>query len=206
MKIVIIRSCDRDDLRAKLCYETMIKYNVADRYIFFHEGNSHPHISSLNKEIIHREFSDNFGGASNVLLMIQEMKKLPIFKDSDTIIFCDADIVMFKNPFDVMPELTEHGGMFDSDFKIGGIYNHISGQFNIVSGLLWNIFIENGRMVFRKSIDLLNSFNYSVADDTIFSVFSYEMKANQFSFKDNECWVHYKIKDEEYNQYLNYIP
>ena len=37
MKILIIRSCDRDKLLANLCYQTAVKNNIADNYIFFHE-------------------------------------------------------------------------------------------------------------------------------------------------------------------------
>jgi len=206
MKIVIIRSCDRDDLRAKLCYETFKKYNVADKYIFFHEGENHPYISSLNEEIIHREFCDNFGGGSNVLTMINEMRKLPTFSDFDSVIFCDADIILYANPYDIMPANAEHAGIFDNNKNIGGVYDHISGQFNIVSGLLWNIFIENGKYFYREAYNILTKLNYSIADDTIFSVFSKLMEAKQYSFSENQCWLHYKIQPHEYEQYLNYKP
>lgn len=37
MRIAIIRSCDRDDYSAHVCYLSMKKHSVADKYIFFHE-------------------------------------------------------------------------------------------------------------------------------------------------------------------------
>ncbi len=206
MKIAIIRSCDRDDLRAKLCYHTLKRHKVADKIIFFHEGTNYPQIDKIqdiDAVFIQREFCDNFGGENNILTMLKEIKaKLPTFNDDDFILFCDADIIMFRNPFSVMPEGTDHAGFFDPNNKIGGEINHISGQLNIVTGSLWNLYIEAGEEGYRESRKTLDKYNYSIADDSIFSVFSHFMQAKQFTFINNECWLHYKIQPEEYENYL----
>lgn len=201
MKIAIIRSCDRDDLRAKLCYHTMTKHKVADKYIFFHEGSDHPHIDSTGAEVIERAFCDNFGGQDNIRIMLHEIKeKLPAFAEDDYIIFCDADIIVFRNPFSIMPEGVDHAGIYD--VKIGGEINHVSGQLNIIIGSLWNIYIERGEEGYQESRKVLDVCNYSIADDTIFSVFSHKMQAKQFNFFKQECWLHYKIEPCEYENYL----
>lgn len=210
MKILIIRSCDRDLLLAQLCYETAVKHNVADKYIFFHEVNAidlQPvfdwhFLNNPNFIVIKREYCDNFGGASNIITMLKEIKgKLPVFSDSDDIIFCDSDIIFLKNPFDFLPKECDHAGVYD--VKIGGEINHVSGQLNIIKGWLWNLYISEGEFNFKESRKVLDKHNYSIADDSVFSVFAHENKAKQFSFNLNECWLHYKIQPDEFEKYLN---
>lgn len=203
MKILIIRSCDRDDLKARLCCETAKKFKIADRIIFF-EGNEHPEINKCGEEIIYREFCDNFGGASNVITMLSEIDKLlPKFDNNDTILFSDSDIIFLSNPFDILPIGTDHAGFYDVNYQITHGVNHVSGQLNIIKGWLWNNYIEGCEHGISQCIRKLNEHNYAIADDTIFSVFSYLNDAKQFAFKTGEAWLHHKINSqEEFNNYF----
>lgn len=204
MKILIIRSCDRDALLAELCVRTAIKHNVADKIILFHEGNMNLNLCVDEVEYIFRESCDNFGGGSNVLTMLAEIKaKIPPFNDFDDVIFSDSDIIFLKNPFEILPKDYEHAGHFNEQKDIGGEINHVSGQLNIIKGWIWNKYIENGEENYNKCREILDTYNYSIADDSIFSVFAHKVWANQYRFKPDEYWLHYKIKPEEFEKYLN---
>lgn len=211
MTTAIIRSCDRDDLRALLCYQTMKKYKVADNYIFFHEKNRFtddcncPNISSAEDAIIvMREFCDNFGGENNIITMLKEIKeKFPAFEDNDKVIFCDADIIMRRNPFDFMPTESQYAGICNDDVRIGGIYRHFSGQFNILSGRLWNKYIEEGEKGYRERRIILDKYNYSIADDSVLSTFVWQNNIEPYNLFNDNCWLHYKISPDEYEKYLN---
>lgn len=196
MKIAIIRSCDRDDLKARLCYETMKFHNVADRYIFFHEdGNNHPLVAQTDEEIIYRGFSDNFGGSSHVRTMLDCMKCLPAFADEDIILYSDSDIIMDANPFEQLSGDWDHSGIYSTAF-IGEI-PHVSGQLNIIKGWLWNKYIAEGDAAIDRCIPILNENNYAHCDDTIFSVYAHLEKAKQVSLFQKGCWRHHKIADRE---------
>jgi hypothetical protein len=215
MKIAIIRSCDRDDLRAKLCYVTMLKHFVADKYIFFHdvpEGKTQhncPLISEIcgkfpqNTSFILRSFSDNFGGELNIIQMLKDLTLLPTFEDASKIIFCDSDIIMLKNPFEIMPSRFHYGGICNDNVHIGEKYRHFSGQFNIISGFLWKKYIAEGIEGYKERRRLLDKFSYSIADDSILSTFLWQNSVEPYNFVNDSCWLHHKITPEEYQKYLN---
>lgn len=209
MKILIIRSCDRDILLANLCFKTAVKYNIADKYIFFHESENTEKILEQNffndypnVFIVDRKYCDNFGGEDNILTMLREINdKLPTFSNEDYVIFCDSDIIFLKNPFDILPMDCDHAGIYD--VKIGEEINHVSGQMNIIKGRLWNKYIADGEKNYASCKKILDIYNYSIADDSVFSVFAYEYEAIQFSYKLNEYWLHHKSKPDEFFKYLN---
>lgn len=202
MRIAIIRSCDRDDLIAYVCYLTMKKHNVANRYIFFHDGNNHPYISKSGEQIIYRESSGNFGGWSNVVIMLKELRKWASCNAEDYIIFSDSDIIIMSNPFDILPNGIDHAGYFNPKEYYFDKITHISGQFNIVKGLLWNCYINDSEEMYKLCFDKLANNDKPIADDTIFSVYANMRNARQFRFGANECWIHGKMEIEKYKQYL----
>lgn len=204
MKIAIIRTYPKDDYSAHLCYLTMKKHNVADKYIFWAETGSQPLIESTGEQIIYRQPSGNFGGLLYVKQMISDMKLLPKFKKEDHIIFCDADIIMIHNPFDIVPDDADHAGIFGEAEVCEGV-PHVSGQLNIIMGWLWNKYIKGG----ERLLDELHTYQTErgtgagTADDTLFSIFSHTKGAKQFSFPIEKYWLHDKTNNEaEYKMNL----
>lgn len=206
MRILIIRSCSRDEKRAHLCYLTAKKHNVADSFIFFHEKTDDskviPKILIETGERIHfRSYCDNFGGYSNVLQMVEDLKQLNRPQQDDWIIFSDADIIFNCNPFKYLDDhRIDHAG-FGSELMPGRAI-HYSGQLNFIRGWLWNTYLDLGEDNMNKLKTEMA--NYPIADDTIFSKFSHQCSRNIFTFHE-PVWEHHKVTDKEYDTLIKLL-
>lgn len=207
MKIAVIRSYDKDDMSAHLCYLTMKKYGIADKYIFFHDETktfNHPCISSTGEDIYYHEPCGNYGGLGYVKIMLKELKsKLPAFKHDDYIIMVDSDVIWFGNPFQFITETIDHAGLYGLAKVILDI-PHVSGQMNIIKGWLWNDWIsspENANNCWEYQVQYKSK--AGTADDTLFSIYAYRKLAAQYTFAETKCWIHpIKIANKkEYDQY-----
>lgn len=205
MRVAIIRSCDRDDYSAHVCYLSIKKHNVADKVIFFHEkGDNHPLIKSTKEPIYYHAPCGNFGGLNFVKLMVEELKQLPKPHIHDYVLFCDADIVFLKNPFEVITD-EDHGGIYGEAMVCDKI-PHVSGQLNIIKGWLWRKYITGGQAQVERLYQYQrdhNSFS-GTADDTLFSIYSYLCGAKLKQFEAEDYWIHDKINNAaEYDGFMH---
>lgn len=204
MTTAIIRSCSHDDHMAHLCYLTMKKNQVADRYIFFHDtgengGESQPLIESTGENVFIREWACNFGGMYHVKIMMRELQRLNLrVSDNDYVIFSDSDIIIHSNPFDSLPKDLDHAGRVGGELMPG--VNHVSGQFNILKGWLWNKYINAGEAGLDTAWQKLLPYNREAcADDTMLSVFTHGLTKKVINIPDGVL-SHTKTSVEEYKK------
>lgn len=190
MTTVIIRTYAKNEHVAMKCYESMKALNVADKYCFFVErGGAIPNIVATGEPIYYHETCGNFGGLFYVKRMVRELNQIPRPNDNDYIIYSDDDIVMHKNPMDIMT--ADHAGIVGEAMVCDNV-PHFSGQLNIVKGWLWNKYLDGGEEVVEEcyQYQLNNNSVAGTADDTLFSIFSYLNKATKQSFHQTYYWSH----------------
>lgn len=139
----------------------------------------------------------------NVKLMVQELKQIPI-QETDYVLYCDADIVFLKNPFDVMGD-EDHGGIYGEALVCPGV-PHVSGQLNIIKGWLWRKYIKGGINAVNEmyQYQVQHGVGSGTADDTLFSIFSVLHDAKKKQFEPDEFWIHDKINNEtEYHEFMH---
>lgn len=201
MRILIIRTYPADDYSAHICYLTALKHKVADKIIFWCEHGDNHLVERTNEPRYYRQPCGNFGGLKYVKRMITDLQGLPKFKDNDYIMFCDADIIFIKNPFERIDESIDHAGLFGEAMVCDNV-QHVSGQLNIIRGWLWNRYIRGGERLLEE-LHQYQSENNSVsgtADDTLFSIFSYLEGAIKLNIPKDEYWIHDKTNNLfEYN-------
>jgi len=198
---LIIRSCNRDAIMARACYETALHFNVAtkENIIFFHEDEPLDIIKQTGATVVTRNHADNFGGLGNAKIYFSELGLiLPYIEGCEGVIFCDSDIV-FTNDFTEVKEklkLTIHSGVFGDD-KIGRKIPHISGQLNYICVALIHKLISVTGEQFDEYANILLHHRYSIADDTLLSVISYLMPGEKMNLKNSGTFEHIKLSEEE---------
>lgn len=193
--LVIIRTCERDDFLAFHCYNSFKKVGVDADYLFFaqHSYNGYKWITRTGEKIVERGYSDNFGGMIHALSYIQDLKSLDV-SGYDRIIISDSDIILHKNPLEVMDEY---------GFGIGGVQDatnkkHFSGQFQIYSAEVFE-----RCMGYREYESLSIKFisdGINVADDTLLSWIATDHAETLMNFDGTGCWSHEKLYHLE-NEY-----
>lgn len=185
--LLIIRSCKRDDFIARLCYDSWIDVLPDADYLFFLENGEYKYVPK-DVQVSYRRSCDNFGGRANAVPFIEDLKKIDT-KPYDFICVCDADVIMYKNPFDN-----------DYDFNFGGWGDdnnprHFSGQL-----MIWKRDLFNSVVKFPFIEDAVNEMikkGISIADDTILSYIATMFTEDVFRFNGLEYWVHEKRYDLE---------
>lgn len=157
MKILIlIRTCPKDDF---ISFRTMHQWKAAGvkgDYMFFAEEGEYKWIK--DEKIHYRPKCDNFLGKDGVYAALEGFKGID-FEGYDKIIFCDADLTIYKSPFDVE---FDFGGVQDCDNP-----RHFSGQC-----LIFSKWVFDKMRYYHDYPGLITFFVdrlMSVADDTIFS-------------------------------------
>jgi len=140
----IIRTYDKQQHIAIKCYESMVKHNVADSYIFWADEGDCSLLKATDIPVVYHESCGNFGGLKYCKVMINALSNF-IVEPDDYVIFCDDDITMLRNP---MPDMInfDHGGIFGQDLVCDNI-PHVSGQLNIIKGWLWNEYIKGSEYI-----------------------------------------------------------
>lgn len=198
MNHLIIRTYDKDDYLARLCYESWIRSGYEGDVIFYCQKKCpHPHynrdyspqmIDGCGKIIFHDNLVSNFGGAAGAESMIECWKQIN-FSESDYIISCDTDIVIFENP---IPEpilgidLLGTGGLV----RNGELY-HISGQLQVISGRIIKEAISNPQYTTQNITGHLVQRSLSMNDDTYISMVAHLMNANVKCISNK--WLHRKL-------------
>ncbi|SRR6266496_3071445 len=149
--------------------------------IFLAEEGDYKWMPKAKRQIIYRPFCDNFGGKSNVITYLEQLKKINT-EQYDKIILSDADIVIDKSP---LSEKYDFGGILDVNNK-----RHYSGQLLIFSRWLFDkvLHYENYNDIFK----IVDENGYSIADDTIFSYVATAYTENIFDFNGKGFWRHEK--------------
>lgn len=196
MNILIIRTYPADDYSAHLCYLTAKKHNVADQVIFWCEHGDNTLVESTGEFRYYHNSCGNFGGLKYVKRMMTELQYLPIPKDNDYIIFCDADIIFKDNPFKIIDESVDHAGLFGEAMVCDNV-QHVSGQLNIIKGWLWKRYLNGGDRLLEELHTYLSDHNpvAGCADDTLFSIFSYLEEAKKLPIPFEKFWIHDKTNN-----------
>lgn len=187
MLYVLIRTCPRDDYISKLAYISLKEVYADANYTFLAETGSYAHIHTVPASIMYRPTCDNFGGQSGVHNLLNAMKSIHLdVTDNDFVFLVDADIVFLK---DVLPELIgiDHCGFGGWT----GTLNHISGQFQILSGRFYKKVCELNETETNQLINDMLQRKISIADDTFISYVSDRLsvaKKNVDGF-----WIHHKF-------------
>ena len=183
--LVIIRTCKRDDFISYLCYKSFVIHLDCD-VIFFAEEGEYKWIPKANQQIIYRPFCDNFGGKSNVITYLEQLKKINT-EEYDKVILSDADIILDRNPF-------------ENEFDFGGIEDvnnplHYSGQLLIFSRWLFDKVLHYEK--YNEVFELIDANGYSIADDTVLSFVATAYSENVFDFNGKGFWRHDKYHHVE---------
>lgn len=177
MNTVIIRTCERDDLLAKLCYESFIGAGIIADYYFFAEIGKYKFITECRIPIKYREHADNLGGRSNVVKYAADLKQFDV--NNGYVIISDSDIF-------VKTDFTK-----DLTGDICGVVSkqndwHISGQMMILKHDLFNKILKQDIYELCSEVNRFTD----VADDTAFSWYA---KKNHWDIQPLEgYWIHDK--------------
>lgn len=196
-KLIIIRTCLRDDFISYLCYKSFKEIVPNCDFIFFAEHGNYKWITKAKDGIIFfRESCDNFGGKDGALSLIKSLRIL-ISKINismyEYVALSDADITIKKNPF-------EHtfcfGGIKDVNNK-----RHYSGQLLLFNSIIFDDVIHYG--FYDEIINEIIEEEKSVADDTCLSYAATRITKNliyplPYDFYNKQYWIHekkYQLED-----------
>lgn len=183
--LVIIRTCKRDDFISFLAYKSFKIHLDCDIVFFAEEGHDYKWIKKTDAEIVYRPYCDNFGGRSNVITFIEELKHINT-EGYDYVIVSDADIHLDKNPLVGF----EFGGIRDENNK-----RHFSGQLLIYSRDLFDLVLHYKR--YAEIFEIFIDTNQSIADDTIMSFIATSYTDNVYDFSGKGYWRHEKLHNLE---------
>lgn len=193
MKILaIIRTFEAELKNALQCAKSIERFNVADEIHYFAQEGDYK--IDVPYPVHMRGDAGNMGGLGRVKVFWADMKHSFSNVDFDYIMMIDSDITFlkdFRHEFDG----TDHMGIMDAAGRLNEDVKHISGQCQIFSKRAWD------RIINYHSIDWASDYiirnEYSVADDTIFSVMVQE--GSGYTVKDLNCkgyWIHDKFYED----------
>jgi len=161
---IVIRTCERDDYLAALCYESFKSAGIEANYSFLAEPGNYKYISNTEIPINSKSFCDNYGGQFGAKSLVKEFQQYTVDED-DFFIFSDSDIVVLKDFTNDIKDFDHSGIMCHDVSKL----KHISGQMQIFSWFVFNKIksLTDGQI--DEIIQQMNSRNISIADDTFVS-------------------------------------
>ena len=182
MNYLLIRTYKKDDYIARLCYESWMLAGFQGEVIFLSDGYETEWLKGLGRTIVRQPVA-NFGGQLGAKCLIDCINQIE-YKGEDTIISCDTDVVVFRNPLNI----------FQSDFGGAGEINehgftHIGGQCMIIKGWLANAISSVSDEKFKNNWEYMDEMGINICDD---SYFSYQARncTNQ-TYKG--YWLHEKL-------------
>lgn len=181
MNYLLIRTYQKDDYIARLCYESWMLAGFKGEVIFLSDGYETEWLKGLGRTIV-RDKVANFGGQLGAKCLIDCINQIE-YKDEDAIISCDTDVVMFDNPLHYFNADYGGAGAWHKD----GFY-HISGQCMIMKGKVAKSICNVTSEQFERNWVDMDNRKINICDDTYFS---YHAKGIAQSFKGH--WLHEKL-------------
>lgn len=201
MNYLFIRTYDKDDYLARLCYESWKLAGYEGEVIFYCQRKC-PHptydreyvpnwIEGIGRHIFHDNLVSNFGGTDGVNALLEGLRQID-FKEDDYVITCDTDVVIKRNPLEFIDSYTGFAGT--GDHVSGGLI-HISGQLQIIKGSVLKEIVKDTKDHVDQTGNAMIKFGLGICDDTYMSYRAFQLKANIFLFKN--LWVHTKCYQYE---------
>lgn len=201
MNHIIIRTCVKDDYLARLCYESFKLAGITGKFVFLADEGEYEYIKIDEVPIIYKQQTNNYGGYAGVVGLWQYGLNNLTFKDTDTVIVSDSDIIVYEDFTKLID--AEHMG-------VGGYYPgtkilHISGQLQIFNGKTANrlktLSIDQIKNIVHKEM-VVGRIN--VADDTFNSYMTDKWKCSK-KLLPSRMWVHYKAYECDKMDYTEAI-
>src|SRR3990167_11120066 len=175
MNHLFIKAYDKDDYIARLCYESWMLAGYEGEVIFYCQRKC-PHptynleyvpkwIAGIGRHIFHDNLVSNFGGTDGVNALLEGLRQID-FKVDDYVITCDTDIVIKKNPLDLLSNDHDFAGTGD---KLVGGFVHISGQLQIIKGWLLREILKDKKDNADQTANAMIKLGLGVCDDTYMS-------------------------------------
>lgn len=180
--LVIIRTCLRDDFLSLMCYGSFKHLKLDADYIFFCESSQYKWINQLGVTMLYRSNCDNFGGRTNVIPYLKDLKLINT-DGYEYVLVADADLIMNKNPLD---EGFSFGGIRDDNNN-----RHYSGQLLIFKKELFDTIVSFDDFV--STIDEMIKKEINIADDTVISYVATGITDDVRVFNELNYWEHTKM-------------
>lgn len=185
MNHLFIRTYEKDDYLARLCYESWLLAGFTGKVYFYTEKYDYKWIKGQGN-IIEREYCNNFGGQLGANALMDGFRKID-FNDNDLLISCDADVIIKENPLE----------NFDADFGgKGGMnehgFNHISGQLMIFKGRLMKYILKDDAAYIYSCWNEMVRKGINVADDIYTSYRINKFPGALEIVNMDKMWVHDK--------------
>jgi len=191
MTYIFLRTYEKDDYIARLCYESWMLVNPHVHFIFYSEQYQTKWLKDLpNTEWIFREHCGNYGGQQGARNLMNGFRQFH-FNDEDIIISCDTDVVIKENPLEDFTADFGGGGGFHPQWR----FTHIGGALMIFRWKVLKELLKDPDNLIGERVDNMVKKNIDVCDDTYLSLRLHDMGVKAQVLKGK--WVHYKYYDRE---------
>lgn len=184
MTHLLIRTYEKDDYIARLCYESWIRAGFIGEIIFYSEQYESKWLKNLpNSRFIYRDKVMNFGGQLGARCLMNGFRQLNIH-DNDVVISCDTDILIKELP-NLVTQIGGKGGM-------GQGFIHFSGQLMMFRGSLIKIALSDSDDKVEGLIQYMVANDINICDD---SYLSYRLKDEYQGYQifEDNAWLHEKL-------------
>lgn len=189
--LLIIRTYPKEEHLAYYCLATAVQHNVCDEALFMPQEGTYKGI--MNKYEKRSNAGNMCGLGETKIWHNSAVSILSKYKGLyDYYIVSDSD-VSFKKSFRHLL-IADHAGVFHSEGYINNDCKHISGQCQIYSKRAFDRYCETSIEDLEKASAYIIANNYSVADDTLYSVIMQVGTGfSRLNINGGEYWDHDKF-------------
>lgn len=183
---VIIRTCERDDYIARLCYESFVESGISANYSFLAEPGKYTHIVETGQPIKYKTPCENYTGQVGAHSIASEIKQYQV-DSNDIVIISDSDIVILENFINDIINIDHAGVLNDSRWGL----KHISGQLQIFKGSIFNRIASLDQDSVSEVINQMLIRQIDIADDTFMSFMTDSFNSIKIGLTGK--WIHFKF-------------
>jgi hypothetical protein len=206
MNYLLIRAYQKDDYLARLCVESWKASGFNGDIIFYSEHYEHKWIKDIGKTIWRDGSVSNFGGQAGARMLLDGFRQID-FKDDDYLITCDTDIVVFKNPMEILKkgiDMAGRGAMLEK-----AKYFHINNEIMPISGRMMRAMLNVSFDDFWVMVNEMINIGSSVSDGEYMSYFGYKNSYKLQEINNIDIWIHRKLYQYEgrtdWNEIINEV-